>query len=176
MGQDLCKINKHFLYFPIKPWCYRVDHLSHDKLIYLKNLFYFFLRYFNTHLGNTLLVDYTPYRTCLNPPPNAIFVESYEYTPKEDNYLMKTHLPYLKLFHYFGLNVPTFLEFYPFSAIRSIKETNVRFRTLFEKCTMVCFTNIYRNCSTFVVNSSNILFCSFLPIFFGFSNLIDFYG
>ncbi len=90
MGQNICKINKHFLEFPIKSNCYCVNHLTHDKLIYHKNIFDFFPRYLDTHLGNTLLVDDTPYRNCLNPPSNAIFVESYEYVPKEDNYFMKT--------------------------------------------------------------------------------------
>jgi hypothetical protein len=47
---------------------------------------------------------------------------------------------------------------------------------LFEKCTMACFTNFYKNHSTSIVNSPNILFCSFLPSCFGFSNFIDFYG
>ncbi len=99
MGRDLCNINKHFLQFPIKPGHYRVDHLTHDKLIYHKNLFCFFPKYLDIHLGNTLLVDDTPYTTCLNLPFNAIFVESYEYAPKEDNYLMKTFLLYLKFLH-----------------------------------------------------------------------------
>jgi hypothetical protein len=62
------------------------------------------------------LVDDTPYKTCLNPPFNAIFVESYEYTPKENNYLMKTFFPYLKFFHNFGFSVPTFVELYPSGA------------------------------------------------------------
>jgi hypothetical protein len=123
-------------------------------------------KYPYNHVQNTLLVDDTPYKTCLNLPSNAIFVESYEYAPKKDNYLMKTLLPYLKFFHYFGLSVPTFVELYPFGAIRSIKEDDVRFRTLFEKCTMVRSTNFYKNRSTFVVSSPNIFFCSFLTILF----------
>jgi hypothetical protein len=36
MGRDLCKINKHFLQFPIKLSHYRIDYLAHDKLIYHK--------------------------------------------------------------------------------------------------------------------------------------------
>ncbi len=72
----------------------------------------------------------------MNPPFNAIFVESYENLPKEDNYFMKTFLQYLEFIHYSRLNVPTFVEFYPFNAIKSIKVDNVRFQTLFEKCTM----------------------------------------
>ncbi len=89
MGRNLCKINKHFLEFPIKSGNYRVDCLIHNKLIYHKNLSDLFPKYRNTHVENTLLVDNTPYQTCLNLPSNAIFVESYEYAPKEDNYLMK---------------------------------------------------------------------------------------
>jgi hypothetical protein len=58
---------------------------------------------------------------------NAIFVESYERVAKKDNYLMKTLLPYLEFLHYSGLNVPTFVELYPFGAIKSIKEDDVRF-------------------------------------------------
>jgi hypothetical protein len=61
------------------------------------------------------------YKTYLNPPFNVIFVKSYEYTPKEDNHLMKIHLPYLEFLHYYGLSVPTFVEFYPFGTIRNIK-------------------------------------------------------
>jgi hypothetical protein len=166
MGRNLYKINKHFLQFPIKPGSYHIDHFIHDQLIYHKNHFDFFLRYPNIHVDNTLLVNNTPYRTCLNLPSNAIFVESYEYAPKKDNYLMKTLFPYLKFFHYFGLSVPTFVELYPFGAIRSIKEDDVRFWTLFEKCTMACSTNLYRNRLTFVVSSPNIIFCSFLPMLF----------
>jgi hypothetical protein len=76
-----------------------------------------------------------PYRTYLNPPFNAIFVESYEYAPKENNYLMMIFFMYLEFLHYFGLNVPTFVELYPFGTIRTIKQ-DVKFWTLFEKCTM----------------------------------------
>ncbi len=157
------KMGKHF---PIKPNRYHIDHFTHDKLIYHNNLFDFFPRYLNTHLGNTLLVDDTFYKTYLNLPFNAIFVESFEYVPKEDNYLMKILLPYLEFFHYSRLSVPTFVELYPFDAIGCIKENNVRFRTLFKKCTMACCTSFYRNHSTSVVNSPNVLFCSFLPMLF----------
>jgi hypothetical protein len=82
-----------------------------------------------------------PYKTFLNPPFNVIFVESYEYAPKEDNDPMKTLIPYLKFLDYIKLNVFTFMEFYPFSTIKNIKEDDVRFWTLFEKCTMACSTS-----------------------------------
>jgi len=143
MGLDLCKINKHFLQFPIKVGHYRINCLPHDKLIYHKNLFDFFPWYPNIHLGNTLFVDNTPYITYLNPSVNAI-IEFYEYAPKEDNYLTKIFLSYLKFLHNYGLNVPTFMELYPFNAIRSIKENNVKFQTLFEKYTMAYSTSLCR--------------------------------
>ncbi len=40
IGQDLCKINKHFLHFPFKRNYKRVDCPTHDKKIYHKNLSY----------------------------------------------------------------------------------------------------------------------------------------
>jgi hypothetical protein len=92
IGQNLCKINKHFLRFLFKRYYNHVNCPISDKTIYHKNLSDFFTRYLNIHLGNTLLVDDMPYRTCLNLPFNVIFVESYKDLPKENNYLMKTFL------------------------------------------------------------------------------------
>jgi len=121
-------------------------------------------RYISTHLGNTFLVDDTSYNTCLKMAFNAIFVESYEDLPKEDNYFMKTFLAYLEFLHYFGLSVRTFVGLYPFSTIISIKEDNVKFWTLFEKCAMACHASFCRNHLTSLVNSPKFIFCSFLPI------------
>ncbi len=107
---------------------------------------------------------------------HIILVESHQYVPKYDNYIMKTLITYFQFLHNSRLNVPTFVELYPFGTIKSIKEDDVRFWTLFKKCTMACSTSFCRNCLTSIINSPNILFCSFLPMFFGFSNLIDLYG
>jgi hypothetical protein len=98
-----------------------------DKTIGDKKLFDFFPKYPSTHLGNTLLVDDTPHKTCLNPPFNVIYVKSYEDMPKEENYFMKTLLMYLKFFHYSRLNVPTFVQLYPLGTIKSLKEDDVKF-------------------------------------------------
>ncbi len=123
--------------------------------------------YYNIHLRNTLLVNDTPYNTCLNPPFNAIFVESYEDLPKKDNYLMKILLPYLELnLQYFGFSVPTFVQFYPFGTIKCLKEDDVKFQMLFEKCTMACYASFYKNHSTSIVSSPIFFFCSFLPFLF----------
>jgi len=97
------------------------------KLFIIKTFLIFSPRYPNTHLGNTLLVDNTLYKTYLNLPFNAIFIKSYEDMPKEDNYLMKTLLPYLEFFHYSRLSVPTFVELYHFGDIKSFKEDDVEF-------------------------------------------------
>ncbi len=71
-----------------------------------------------------------PYKTCLNSPFNAIFVESYEYAPKDDNYLMKTFLSYLKFLHYFRRNVPTFVELYPLVPLEGL----TKIMSDFERC------------------------------------------
>jgi len=94
IGRDLCNINKHFLKFPFNRDYNCINCFTHDKTIYHENLFDFFHTYHNTQLGNTLLEDDMPYKTCLNLPFNAIFVECYEDLPKEDYYLMKTLFMY----------------------------------------------------------------------------------
>lgn len=128
-----------------------------------KNLFYFFPKYLSTHLGNTLLLNNTPYKTYLNPPFNAIFVEFYEDLPKEDNCFMKIFFPYLEFLHYSKLSIPTFVEFYPFGTIRSLKENNVRFQTLVDNAPWPIMY-FCKNHSTFLICSPNFIFCSFLPI------------
>jgi hypothetical protein len=67
------------------------------------------------------------YKNCLNLPFNVIFVETYEDLPKEDNYLMKTLLLYLKVLHYFKLNVFTFVEFYPLAPSGVTRKTTSKF-------------------------------------------------
>jgi len=51
-------------------------HFMLDKLdepIFHKNLDVFFSAYFYTHVGNTLLIDDTPYKNMFNGPYIAIF-------------------------------------------------------------------------------------------------------
>jgi len=103
------------------PWPIR------DTKIYHKHHSDFFPRYPNAHLGNTLLVDNTPYKTYQNPPFNVIFIESYKEVLKEDSYFPRILLLYLKFFHYFGFSIPTFVENYPFGAIKRFKEDDVKF-------------------------------------------------
>jgi hypothetical protein len=59
------------------------------------------------------------------------------------------------------------MELYPFSSIKSLKENDVRFWTLFEKCTMACCAIFYKNQLTFVVSNPNF------NLFFPFSFFLD---
>jgi len=115
-----------------------------------------------------------PYRICsLNLPFTAIFVESYECAPKEDNYLMKILVPYLKFFHYFGLNVPMFVELYPFGANKNMM---LGFKHCLKNApwhVLLVFVKITQHLLEVVQIFSFILSLQF---FFGFSNLIDLYG
>ncbi len=78
---------------------------------------------------------------------------------------MGTFLLYLELFHYSRLSVLTFVEDYPFGAIKSLNEDDVKFQMLFKKCIIacnvheVCNVNFYRNWLTCVVNSPSFSFC-----------------
>jgi len=106
------------------------------QLFIIKTFLIFSLRILIKYLGNTLLVDNMPYKTCQNPPLNDIFVESYDDVKKKDNYFLGTFLPYLESLHYSRLSVRTFVEDYTFGSIRSLNKNDVKFQTLFEKCTI----------------------------------------
>jgi hypothetical protein len=79
IGWNLCKINKHIMQFPFKMDNKCFDRWpTHDTKNYHKNHLDFSRKYYSAHLGNTLLVDNTPYKTCQNFPFNVIFIESYK--------------------------------------------------------------------------------------------------
>jgi len=67
--------------FPFKTNNNHLDCPIYDTKIYHKNHSNFFPKHHSVHLGNTLLVDDMPYKTCQNPPFNVIFIESYEDMP-----------------------------------------------------------------------------------------------
>lgn len=48
-----------------------------DKPIFHKNINVFFSKYHDTHVGNTLLVDDTPYKNMFTETFNAIFLQSF---------------------------------------------------------------------------------------------------
>jgi hypothetical protein len=88
-----------------------------DKPIFHKNLDTLFSIYPYTHVGNTLLIDNTPYKNMFNGPYNAIFLDSFDNRCGEDHYLLGFILPYLENLHSFKYGVPTFVEHNPFGGL-----------------------------------------------------------
>jgi hypothetical protein len=93
LGQKLCQKNDHF--FPS----------HHEKPIFHKNLDVLFSKFPNTHVGNTLLVDDTPYKSIFNDSCSGIFLELFEGACSDGDYLFSIVLPYLVSLHSFGFNV-----------------------------------------------------------------------
>ncbi len=59
-----------------------------NKLIFHKNFNFFFSKHLDTHVGNTLLLDDTFYKSMFNEPFSAIFLESFDNYSKGGNYLL----------------------------------------------------------------------------------------
>ncbi len=118
-SRELCKINKYMLAFPKYTIIGRLNASQPAKVVYHRSLFDFFVKYFDTHLRNTLLLDETLHKTYMNPPFNLMFVESFRHK-NVDNYLVGNVLPYLELLHYYGLNVSMFVEENPFGTIKNV--------------------------------------------------------
>jgi hypothetical protein len=108
LGQKSCQKNDHFLLGQL------------EKLIFHKNLDVFFLKFFNTHARNIFFVDDTPYKFIFNDSCSVIFLESFESTDSNGDYLLSTVLPYLVLLHSSKFNVQTYMKPNPFGTIRSI--------------------------------------------------------
>jgi len=75
--------------------------INPDKPIFHKNIHVFFSKYHDIHVGNTLLVDDTLYKSMFNEPFNAIFLQSFHNSNKDNTYLLWVILLYLKPFHCF---------------------------------------------------------------------------
>ncbi len=65
-----------------------------DKPIFHKNLYIFFFTFPYTHIGNTLLVDNTPYKNIFNDLYNDIFLELFDDVHGEDQYLLGFVFPW----------------------------------------------------------------------------------
>jgi len=75
---------------------------------------------------------------------------------------------FTQLFHYSRLNVPTFVEDNPFGTIKHVTKDDVKYNTLFEKCTNKCDASFYKNTLTSIISSQHF---PFLKIYiFGWSN------
>ncbi len=78
LGQKSFQKNDHFL-------------PSHPKMpIFHKNINVFFLKFPNTHIGNTLFIDDTPYKYIFNDSCNAIFLELFKGACSDRDYLLST--------------------------------------------------------------------------------------
>jgi hypothetical protein len=100
----------------------------------------FSFRNFSTHVGNTLLVDDTRYKSIFNDLWNGIFVESFEGASNNGDYLFSIVLPYLVSFHFFGFSVQTYMKHNPFGTIKSINQSDPYYKMLFEDCSDSCDT------------------------------------
>jgi hypothetical protein len=130
-------------------FCMQNLHLLLDKsnkLIFHKNLDIFVSTFPYIHIGNTLLIDDTPYKSIFNSSYSAIFLESFDGIHGEDQNLLGFVLPYLENFHSSIYIVPTFVENNPFCKIRCINLNNIRFfKMLFVKCNCTCQPTFYNN-------------------------------
>jgi hypothetical protein len=119
LRQKSCQKNDHFLaIYPKKP-------------IFHENLDVFFSRFSNVHAKNTLLVDDVPYKSIFNDSYCVIFLELFEDSCSDGDYLFSIVLPYLVSLHSFGFNVQTYVRHNPFWIIRSISCNDPYYNMLF---------------------------------------------
>jgi hypothetical protein len=124
--QELCKKNDHFLATNL------------EKHVFHKSLNVFFLRFLNTHVGNTLLIDDRPYKSIFNDSCRAIFFESFESSHNNGDYLLSIVVSYLVSLHSFRFSVQTYVRHNPFGTIRSISRNDPYYNILFEDCSDSC--------------------------------------
>jgi hypothetical protein len=70
-----------------------------------------------------LFVNNTLYKILLNGPFNAIYIETFERSGKDDNYLLGIAIiPYLETIHFLEFSVPTFVLDNLFGNIKHIRQ------------------------------------------------------
>jgi hypothetical protein len=94
LGKESCTKNTHFL------------NSNPKKPIFHNNLSFLFSKYSYAHVGNTLLVDDTPYTSLFNGSFNVICVETFEKSRRDDNYLLGTVFTYMEIFIFWNLVFP----------------------------------------------------------------------
>ncbi len=65
-----------------------------------------------------------PYKSIFNDSCSAIFLELFEGSCNDGNYLFFIILPYLVSIHLFGFSVQTYVKHDPFETIRGISHDN----------------------------------------------------
>jgi hypothetical protein len=68
--------------------------------------------------------------------------------PEEENDIVGILLPYLKSLHYFGFNVPIYVQDNPFGVIKHVTKDDTKYITLFEKCFKMFNVSFYKNSLT----------------------------
>jgi len=95
----------------------------------------FLSKYSNVCVGNTLLIDNTPYKSLFNEPYNVIFVETFDSSiGNNNNYLLGSVMPYLEAFQSSRISAPTFVENNPFKHVKHISQNDPKYKMLFENC------------------------------------------
>jgi len=133
----LAKLHTKYSFLASKAW----------KACFPQNLDAFFAKYPSTHLGNTLLVDDTPYESMFNESFNVIFVKMFDTCSKDPNdYLVSIVLPYLECLHNFGMSVSTFVKHNPFGSIRRITHGHHGpYKMLYQNCSHSCSSSYCKN-------------------------------
>jgi hypothetical protein len=90
------------------------------------------------HAKNTLLVDDMLYKSIFNDSYCVIFLELFEGSHSDGNYLFSIVLPYLVSLHSFGFNVQTYIMHNPFWTIRSISRNDPYYNMLFQSYNNSC--------------------------------------
>jgi hypothetical protein len=102
LRQESCQKNDHFLAIYL------------EKPIFHENLDVFFLRFSDMHARNTLLIDDMPYKYIFNDSYYVIFLELFEGSRSDGDYLFSIVLRYLVSLHSFGFNIQTYVRHNPF--------------------------------------------------------------
>jgi len=70
-------------------------------------------------------------------------LESFEGAGSDGDYLLSIVLPYLVSFHFSGFDVQTYLKHNPFRTIKSISQSDLYYKMLFEDCSDSCDVMYY---------------------------------
>ncbi len=120
LWKKLCKKNNHF--FANYP----------QKHIFHENLDVFFSKFLDTLARNFFLVDDMLLKSISNDSCSVIFLESFEGSHNDGDYLFSTILPYLVSLHSSRFCVQIYIRHNLFGTIRSINRTDLYYNILFQ--------------------------------------------
>jgi hypothetical protein len=109
-----------------------------EKLVFHKNIEDFFHLLHGTAFENTLLIDDTLHKNMFNPPFSAIFFDTFYKSHIDDNYLLKSVIPYLESLHSSRMRVYNFVELNPFGSIANVLLDDLQYAKLNVCCFAIC--------------------------------------